>query len=69
MVVDVQNLGVDFLVASSHKVSLFLCIHIFDVFSWFMKLRDKHSSDVWAYRRWFLVWKKRALGGYASVLR
>lgn len=58
MEVDVQNLNADFLVASSHKVRLLLYRLIFPeallVSIW--ELRNKHASDVWAYRHWVLIW-------------
>lgn len=54
MVVDVQDLGADFLVASSHKVRLFqhICLGII---AKYMKLRNNHASDVWAYRHRVLI--------------
>ena len=56
MVVDVQKLGADFLVASSHKVRSLPYILISGHDYVDLKLRNKHASDVWAYRRWILIW-------------
>lgn len=56
MVVDVQKLNVDFLVASSHKVgivSFFLRYLTSRVASLYY---DNHASDVWTYRHWVLIW-------------
>lgn len=58
MVVDVRSLNADFLVASSHKVRVLPYILVFRsmFISTYVELRNKHASDVWAYRRWILVW-------------
>lgn len=69
MVVDVQGLDADFLVASSHKVSLLPYVQCKSYRDKYTKLRNKHASDVWAYRHWILIWQEQSLVSHASIPR
>lgn len=69
MVVDVRSLDTDFLVASSHKVSVFSHALMFNLASDYLYLRSNHASDVWAYRHWLFIWQDRAPQFYASFSR
>ena len=72
MVVDVQKLDADFVVASSHKVFIMFRIHENTMeFSFSLKrlligCSGMIVSDVWTYRHWILIWKKTNSVGNGS---
>ena len=56
MVVDVKKLGLDFLVASFHKVSSFSVALTSIPTYQLLKLGNYYASDVRPYWHWILIW-------------